>query len=120
MLLKITSAQSVYIALCLRVHTSDDSSLGIPDEADYGISFFRLRETEFNLGQSIREVCSRTIDDVVHILDATDLVRSESSSAKTYDVYAGVCQRIASTENIRRDILIDLTAASNEGVLSDP
>ena len=74
MLLKITSARLVDIALSLRVHTSDDTSFRVSDEADDGISFFRFREAEFDLCEGIREVRTSIVNDVIHILDAADLV----------------------------------------------
>ena len=74
MLLKITSAPLVDIALCIRIHTSDDTSLRISDEIDDGIPFFRLWEAKLDLRKCIREVCTGIVDNVIHILDAADLV----------------------------------------------
>ena len=109
----------VNITLCLRVHASDDTSLRIPDEVHDGISLLRLRESELNLSECIREVCTGIVDNVVHILDAADLIRCEASSAKSNDVYACICERVAATKHIRRYILVDLASATYECVLSD-
>ena len=95
-----------------------DTALGCPYEIEDLVAFGTLGESRLDLGACIGDVKSREIQVIVYVLDVPDDFAVKAAAAQSHDVHARETDGIPAAEGERRDVLVDLAAAADHGMLA--